>query len=1024
MNLAPLFFRNRRLLVLTVALILVAGLSGYAVLPRQEDPSLKTRFANVTTFLPGATAQRVDALVSEEIENILLEIEEIRSLDTTSRPGVSKIYMELDDWVEDIESVWTRVRDELDDARPNLPAEASDPDFEEEDTRAYALVVGLRWISETPLQMALLRRHAEELEQALRHLPGTEEVVTHGEPDEEIRVTIRPAALAALGLSPIELARQIESSDAKIAAGEWHGSETELQIELDSELDSLDRIRDIPIRRADGSSFARLGDLADLERTVREPLDRLALLDGRPGIAVGVRILDNWRLDEWRARAGERLRAYSAELPVGLELTTLFDQNRYTSERLDGLMRNLALGALAVIAVIFLMMGWRSALLVGTALPLSTLMVFAGMRAFEIPIEQMSVTGLIIALGLLIDNAIVIVDEVRRALRAGRPPLEAVRESVAHLTIPLLGSTLTTILAFLPIALMPGSAGEFVGSIAATVILALVSSLFLALTVIPALTGILGVRGATAPAGWQHGLPGETAARVGRPLLTWMFVHPLRGVFIALLLPVLGFVAWTRLTEQFFPPADRDMFHIEVELGGYASLERTRAVSRRITDRLEEEPDIERIDWFLGESAPRFYYNVLASRERSPGYAQAMVVMRSADAANRLVPLLQEELDRTMPEARILVRRLEQGPPFAAPIELQLLGADPKLLRETGDRIRLGLAEQPDVIHVTATASEAIPKLELRVDESAARRAGLEHADIARQLAAGLEGAAGGSILEDTESLPVRVRLPDRDRGEMEGIASMDLIPPGGESRAVPLAAVADWDLEPERASLYRYQGQPVNTIRGYLRMGVLPQSVLEGFHAWLDEQELPPGIHFELEGEAAERNRAVTNLMSSVGLLFTLMAAVLVLSFGSFRLAALIGLVAALAVGLGFGALWLFGFPFGFMAIVGTMGLIGVAINDSIVVLAAIRRDDLARMGDVDGLVQVVSKESRHVLSTTFTTIAGFLPLLIQGGEFWPPTAITIAAGVTGATILALILVPAAYRLLRPECPPSVTGA
>ncbi len=1019
-----LFYRNPRLLLLTVSLILVAGLSSYVVLPRMEDPLLTERAANINTIFPGADAERVESLVTEKLEEKIREIDEIKEIRSNSRAGVSTIAIELRDDVYEVDSVWSRIRDKLDDATPQLPAGALDPEFDQLDVRAYALIVALKWESEGEPSYAVLRRLAEDLEDQLKALGGTEEVDTFGDPNEEIIVEISPERLAALGLTASDVAQQVQSSDAKVAAGQLRSDQGDLLLEVDGELDTLARVESIPIQFGDEGQLVQLSDVADVHKGIADPPQSLAIVDGQRAIALGVLVRSDQRIDRWSAVVDDQLASFADQLPRGVGLSVVFEQNRYVEVRLAGLLVNLLLGGLAVIVVIWLLMGWRNALIVGSALPLAALMVLTGMRFLEIPIHQMSVTGLIIALGLLIDNAIVIVDEVTEKMRGGATAAAAVSKSVQHLAVPLFGSTLTTALAFGPIALMPGPAGEFVGSIAVSVILAIASSFFLAMTVVPAFTAFsqgarVGDSGRTAlRSWWRDGFshPGLTAAY--RATLDRVFRRPIVGIALGVTLPVLGFLQARHLPEQFFPPADRDQIQVEFELASQASLAETLATAEQIRARMLAHGSVKQVHWFLGESAPTFYYNVIPRRKNTPRYAQALVQLKDAKDAREVIHQLQHELDTSVPHARVLVRQLEQGPPFDAPVEVRLYGPDLERLRELGDDIRSALAQTPDVIHTRAELSEAVPKLTLAVDEEEALLAGLDHAAIAAQLNATLEGAVGGSILEATEELPVRVRVAGVERSELARIASLDLLPSSAKGTdayaGIPLSALADIDLEPELTAIPRFNGRRMNEVQAFITAGVLPAEVLTQFEERIARSgfELPPGYFFEFGGEAAKRDEAIGNLMASVSVLVVMMVATLVLSFGSFRMAAIIGSVAALSVGLGLGALWLFGFPFGFMAIVGTMGLVGVAINDAIVVLAALREDEDARIGEPTAVREVVVRSTRHIVATSLTTMAGFTPLLLAGGGFWPPLAVAIAGGVSGATILALYYVPSAYVL------------
>jgi multidrug efflux pump subunit AcrB len=679
-------------------------------------------------------------------------------------------------------------------------------------------------------------------------------------------------------------------------------------------------------------------------------------------------------------------------------------------------------------------------LIVGAALPLSALMVLAGLRWLDIPIHQMSVTGLIVALGLLIDNAIVMVDDVYQRLSEGESPSQSIRHSVAHLQVPLLGSTLTTALAFGPIALMPGPAGEFVGTIAISVIIAVSSSFILAMTIVPALAA-WGLR-PIPPHGpdaqrtvfplqrwWQQGFYWAPMATVYRSVLRRIYTRPIWGLLLGGIIPLLGFVAASRLPEQFFPPADRDVLNVEIELPVTASIEETLAVTREISAELRRDPSVTDVHWFIGESAPVFYYNVIPTRKNQPRYAQAIVQRNTTRQAQQVIHHLQDVLDQKFPQTLPLVRQLEQGPPFYAPVEIRLFGPDLEQLRTLGDEVRLVLSQTPQVIHTRSELAETLPKLLLRVDESAARFAGLSPVDVARQFEVALDGAVGGSVVEATEELPIRVRVKDTQRAGLAEILSFNLrrppqTPPLDPLQAnLPLLALAKLELLPEFSGIPRFNHRRMNEVQAFIPAGVLPAKVLNDFQARLSAAGfvLPPGYELELGGEAAKRDDAIGNLMANVGVLLVLMIATLVLSFQSFRLAGMIALVGLLSMGLGTGALWLYGYPFGFMAIVGTMGLIGVAINDSIVVLAGIRENAAARDGDPAAMQQVVSTATRHILSTSLTTMAGFLPLILSGGGFWPPLAVAISGGVFGATILALVFVPSLYLIVfrpRPAVP------
>jgi len=1016
---AKFFDQNPRLLVLALALTVVAGLSAYFMLPRMEDPVLKQRIGVVQTRYPGADAEQVETLVSQPLEERIREVRGLERIRSESIAGMSSIEIELADHVEDVEEAWSLVRDQVEDAGPHLPEEAASPEFQKPEMKACAVILALKWKRSEEPNFVILGRLADSLKQVLRSIPGTESVDEFGGPEEEVVVALKPEVLRRLELTVADLAQQIRESESNRAAGVFRGARTELLLELGEKPDVLEGLRNTPIELgADRRQLLNLADIATISKGTEDPPSSLALVDGLPAVVLGVYVRDERRLDLWSDKLQSALREFESTLPPGIDLGRTFTQNRYVEDRLHQLLRSLLLSMGAVIGVVFVMMGWRSMLLVGAALPLSALIVLSGMRWLEIPIHQMSVTGLIISLGLLIDNAIIIVDEVRGRLWDGAPGQEAIGESLRHLALPLFGSTLTTALAFTPITMLPGPAGEFVRSIAISVILAISASFLLAMTIVPVLTVRLQPRTADGRPFWRYGIKSRSLERAYRWTLVQLYEVPAAGILLGLSLPAFGFLQARNLPQQFFPPVDRDQISIDLELAASSSLAETRQMALAVRESALANDAVEHVHWFVGGSAPKFYYNLLPSRRNAPSYAQAMVELKPAADPQQTVRELQNELGRDYSQSRLVVRQLEQGPPVSAPVEVRLFGPDLAVLQRLGSEVRLLLSEIPNVVHTRADLEETVPKISLRIDEREARLAGLSRREIARQLYTSLEGLEAGTVTEATEEIPVRVRLESSARANLDAIASLPLkplTPRGRASQGPTLTALGEWELNSHVAGISRINGKRMNSVKAYLTAGVLPVTVTSDLKKRLavSNFELPPGYHLEFGGEIAERNQAVGGLLANVPLLVALTLTALVCAFQSFRVSFIIAMVGGLAIGLGLAALWTFGYAFGFMAILGIIGLVGIAINDAIVVLAGIRDHPEARAGRVSAISDVVVRRTRHVLTTSLTTMAGFTPLVLGGGEFWPPVAIAIAGGVAGATILALYFAPSLYLIL-----------
>ncbi|MEM8782325.1 MAG: efflux RND transporter permease subunit [Planctomycetota bacterium] len=1026
---ATLFFRNRHLLWLTVVVVLVSGVSSLLGLPRLEDPLITNRGALITTQLPGASAERVEAQVTEVIEEALDEIEAIKDVESVSRAGVSVISVELMAAVEapENERVFAEMRDKINDVVPLLPAKALAPDFDEQrGTGAFALVVGVSWpeADASLARLAVLARLADDLADRLRRVPGTDLVRVYGEPEEQLTVTVERDELAAAGLTPGVLGRAIDLADAKRPAGVLRGPVADLQIETAGELDTVARVARVPVLETADAGLLTVGDVADVEKGWRTPQDELAWMDGRRTVMVAARVSGQTRVDRWADDAEVVLAEFEALHGASVRIDRVFEQAGYTRERLGELTSNLLAGAGVILLTVWVILGLRPALVVATALPLVVALVLFGWQVLGVGVQQMSIFGLILGLGLLIDNAIVTTDEVAARRAAGHTPLDAVGGTVRHLFRPLLASTATTIFAFAPIMLLPGNAGDFVSSIGTSVILGIAASFAVAMTLTVTLAGVFirPPEPGTAPLWYRDGLRTRWLARPYAAGLRRLYATPIFTITLGLALPLAGFAVAPTMGNQFFPPVDRDMFEVRLWLPAGTAIDRTARHAHAIEADLRGLDGVRHVSWVVGGSHPSVYYNLIMDQDRATRYAQAVVTTDSPDATQRLLHQFQELIDRDHPQVQATVRQFAQGPPVLADIEYRLFGPDARTLRELGDRYRVALQNHPDVLHTQATLARGEPKLFFEADEDAARLAGLTLADLAAQFETGLEGAAFGSVVEGPETLPVRVRFAETIRGDMAEVASTPLLIAGSD-RWVHASALGDFRLRPEPAGISRFNGQRTNTIKAFVRNGALPIDVGNEVLAAVEASgsSLPAGYRFSAGGASEQDAEATANLAAYAPILSLLMVATLVLVFRSVRYALVLGGVAFASVGLAVLSTWFAGFPISFNTILGTLGLIGVSLNDCIVVLAAIRADPAAAAGDRDAVARAVVGCTRHVLATTLTTIGGFVPLLLfVGGDFWPSLAVVFVGGIAGATLVALLFVPAAHLLIRPRTVPA----
>lgn len=1013
-----ILYDNRYLLVLTIVILIVGGLSALLTLPRYEDPRILNRAAFILTRFPGASAERVESQVTDPIETHIREVGEVLELLSFSRNGFSLVSIELKGEVTDIDTVNSKLRAKLNDAVLEFPDGVLPPFFDDQrGVVAYTSIVGLLPADGMEFQPSILNRLAEELANRLRNTPGTELARVFGGMDEEITVTVDRDELAALGLSAGSLANIIHQSDAKISSGMQRNQQLKIPIEVEGELRSIQQIAAIPILQNPEQQTVRVGDITRLEKGYETPPRSIARMMGERGVMVGARMEAGKRVDQWAAQAKKVIDDFKQDFQDSVKIIEVFDQNKYTEARLNNLTGNLVAGAGVIFFVIFFLMGWRSAILVCSALPLCVSAVLFGFNVFGVSIHQMSIFGMILALGLLIDNAIVMVDEMRKRILNGATPVEAMTSAINHLFIPLLCSTLTTVLAFMPILLLNGNIGEFIGTISAGVILALLSSYAISMTIIPALTAIFNQSTSIKSTHWwKDGFYSPYLLQCYRTLICKSLQYPRLSIFMALLIPLAGFMRLSELGDQFFPPADRDHFHLQLWMPNGTSIEETLETVRSIEQEILSFEDISNVNWMIGASFPTVYYNVMMLADDADDYAHAIIQTTDALHVKQVIPQLQARLEKTFPKARLVIQQFGQGPPVTSPIEIRVLGPNIRELRRLGEEIRLVLQSMPEVTQSFAFLEGGEPKYWFVNDTDEVQSLHLSHIDIAKQMQANLEGFTGGSVIEGYDELPVRIRYKEEDRMDSSTIHTMPIQTGTGKSWT-PLSALGKLELRPEVDSIHRKDGVRDNTIRAYLTVDSLPPSVTTAFKENLADSDfvLPPSYHLEIGGESEEQSEAISNLMKYVPVLTILMIATLVLAFRSIMYAVMLVIVAVASVGISAFVVWLSGYPFGFNPIIGTAGLIGVAINDSIVVLAALHAKRSEIMEDINVIVTEVINITRHVMATTLTTIGGFLPLLLfSTGDFWPPLAVVIAGGVTGATILALFFIPQVFVLFH----------
>ena len=1006
-----LYFENWRLTALTVLLLVVSGLTAMNTLPKQEDPAISERFGQVSVFLPGASAERVESLLAEPMEQELLQVNEIDRVESSSLPGGVVVSIALQDRVsgDETDTVWAEISDRMERVGQSFPSTATAPYLDVRTTQADSLMVALSWNGEaSPGRERLLQRLAEDLQQRFGAVYGTRSADLYGGSPERLLIEVDPAELVAAGLTVQDMAVAVRRKDSRRPGGQVDSGVSRIAMDLSESMATPEQVRNLQVQLPGGHA-ARLGDLARVRKSLGEPPDAVVLVDGRRSMLVAAKPELNQRVDAWTDRMLVELAAFRSEISSQITVEVVYDQSQYTVERLDSLMYSLLITSVIVFAVLVLFQGVRPAMVIALALPLTSLGVLALMIPFGVNLQQMSVTGLIISLGLLIDNPIVVVDHYQRLRREGQGTIAALRAAVGHLKTPLLASTLTTVFAFMPIVASQGSTSEFVGSIALTVILAVSLSLFLALTVIPALNAYWeGGSGR-----WSKGISNRWLTARYTASVDLVIRRPSIGIAIGLALPLTGFLLFSTLQRNFFPPVDRDMFQVNLSVWSAGSLRETEKQVHKVRSVLAETPGVGRDVWFVGGSAARPFYNAFSTDTGLKGAATAFVYTDSPEATRALLPDLQRRLRRDFPGMRIMVSPYAQGPPISAPLEIRLVGEDLEVMRDKSQQLRQLMLRGEQVVYAQSSLASPYPHFVLYPRQEELLASGITEAEIVALMAAALDGLEAGDMMDSGRQLPILIRFPEALRGDWQRLQGAPLLR-AADGGLVPLEAVAEHRLEPGLRTIRHRDSRRADEIRGWLMPFELASDSLAEFRGYLDEANfsLPPGIKMEVGGESEESGDSILALLQTALFFMALMLFSVVLSFSSFQAAAIVASTAVLSIGLAMFGLRLTDQIFGFTAVIGTLGLVGLSINGTIIVLSALKSSEAASAGDPLAIREATLNSTRHILATTVTTVLGLSPLMLSNQTFWHPLIWTIAGGVSGSALIALYMIPALFTL------------
>jgi multidrug efflux pump subunit AcrB len=1001
LNLSLWSVRNPAVTLFAILVALLAGTYAYVQLGRAEDPTFTIKTMVVQAVWPGATAEEMQNLVAEPIEKRIQELAELDCVRTFSRPGAAVIEVQLKDSVrEATPEVWYQVRKKVADLRPQLPEGLIGPFFNDEYGDVYSAIYML---TGEGLGRAELKVYAERLRTRLLAVEDAAKVALIGEVEERIFVEISHRRLATLGLSPQAVFDAIGRQNAMTVAGSFETDADEVQVRVSGDLDSLAALRALPI--AAGGSVFRLGDIATVRRGYEDPPAYLAFLDGAETVGVGVAMAEGANVVHLGELLAAEVEAFRADLPLGVEVIQTSDQADIVEHAFEEFIHAFLEALAIVLAVSFVTLGVRTGIVVALSVPIVLAAVFVIMQAMGLNFDRITLGALIIALGLLVDDAIIAVEIMVVKIEQGYDRIAAASAAWSSTAFPMLTGTLVTAAGFLPVGFAQSTSGEYAGNIFWVVGIALIVSWFVAVIVTP----YLGLKLLPPPKpGAHHGSYDGRLYGLLRPAVNASLRA--RWAVIAAVLAALAAtgVGMGLVQQQFFPTSARAELFIETRMPQGSSIEATARAALAAEALVRDDPDVRHSSTYVGAGAPRFFF-ALNPALPNPAFALTVIMAQDAEARDRLRAKIEAAVAAgAVPEARIRVDQIVFGPPVGFPVQFRVIGPDPAEVRRIAAAVRAVMVANANTVEPQFDWNEQAKTVEVRLDQDRIRALGLSTADVSNTLQTLLSGVKVTEYREGTDLIDVIVRAPEGERADPSALDGISVPLPGGG--AVPLSQLAEVTYAFEEPILWRRNRDMALTVRADIVPGVQAPTVTAEIAPLLQPivDALPPGYRIETGGAVEESDKANAALFEVFPLMFLAMLTLLMLQLRSFSKLLLVFLTAPLGAIGAVAALLVFDAPFGFVALLGVIALAGMIMRNTVILVDQIDQDLAAGAAPWEAIVESTVRRARPVVLTALTAILAMIPL--ARSVFWGPMALAIMGGLIVATALTLFFLPALY--------------
>ncbi|OWY37964.1 multidrug transporter AcrB [Xenophilus sp. AP218F] len=1003
LNLSEWALRHQSLVSYLMAMLMLAGVWAYTQLGQKEDPEFTFKAMLVQTVWPGATALQMEQQVTDKLEEKLQEMAEIDYVQSYTKPGESLLLISLreDAPPKNVPQLWYQVRKKLGDIRAQLPADARGPFFNDEFGDTFGNIYAF---SGDGFSYEELRRYVEASKLELLRVPDVAKVQVLGKQEQRIYLDLSSAKLATLGLDTRAIWQALQQQNAMTPSGVFETASDRIWVRPTGNYDSVAAIAATPISVA-GKTF-RLGDIAEVKRGYSEPPATSVRYDGKPALALAISMKSGGDVLRLGKNLNETVAAIQAKLPLGVEIHAVSDQPKVVKGAVGEFMRSLAEAVIIVLAVSFFSLGLRTGVVVALSIPLVLAMTFLAMYFFNIDLQRISLGSLIIALGLLVDDAIIAVEMMALKLEQGWNKFQAATFAYTSTAFPMLTGTLITAATFLPVGLAKSIAGEYVFSLFAVVGIALALSWIVAVVFTPFLGyKLLPEHHAHQQ---QHDVYEKPFYQRFRRLLVWCLAHRKTVIAATLALFLLSLGAFKLLVaQQFFPSSNRPELMVDMWLPRGASYQATLQQVEKMEKLAKADPNVVSVTSYVGYGSPRFYLP-LDQQQQHVNYAQLMVMTRDEHLREEVKRKLEQAFDNDFPLVRGRVTRLENGPPVGYPVQFRVMGPDHDQVRAIANRVEALMRAHPGARHLNQNWGEQVKSLRIDIDQDKARALGLNSQQLSQQLQMLISGATISDYREDDQAISIVARLNHGERNDVAGLGNLMIQTASG--RFVPVSQIGHIRYAPEESIIWRRNRLPTITVSADVGEGAQGADVSAQLWPKLQQLQngLPMGYHIEMGGTMESSGKSQRAIAAVAPLMIVVVLTLLMLQLQSFQRTLMVVLTAPLGmIGVTL-TLILFQAPFGFVAMLGVIALSGMIMRNSVILVDQIEHDIREGIDRYEAIVGSTIRRFRPIMLTALAAILAMIPL--TRSTFWGPMAVAIMGGLLVATVLTLLFLPALY--------------